>query len=164
VSCALLFSGGAATAETVRRGFQNWLAVMEEDGTRYCIPRGHLRSSRKMPDFQLRVVRGENGGLCRIVLISAFAFVDPDREILVRVDGDPGLRLNGRIADAGGKRGKTYAVTDGSTVHTLLRRIRAGAWIRFDYHDPAGQRSSAVFSLMGASAALDAIQCRLPGP
>jgi hypothetical protein len=154
----------AATADTVRRGFRNWLAVIEEDGTRYCIPRGYLRSSRKMPDFQLRIVRGENTGLCRIVLISAFPFMDLDREVLVRVDGDPGLRLNGLLSEAGKGRGKTYGVTDAATVKTLLRRIRAGAYIRFDYHDPAGQRASAVFSLMGASAAMDAVQCRPPGP
>ena len=61
VFCTLLFSGMPATAETVRRGFRNWLAVIEEDGRRYCIPRGYLHSGRKMPDFQLRVVRVPRG-------------------------------------------------------------------------------------------------------
>jgi hypothetical protein len=116
-----------------------------------------------MPDFQLRIVRGDETGLCRIALVSAFPFLDLDREVRVRVDGNRGLRLNGLISEAQGERRKVYSVTDPSAVKTLLRWIRAGAWIRFDYDDPMGQRSSAVFSLIGATAALDLVQCRVPG-
>ena len=41
--------------------------------------------------------------------------------------------------------------------------MRAGAWIRFDYTDLMGQQSSTEFSLMGVSAALDAVGCGKAG-
>jgi hypothetical protein len=156
----IVLSAGLSAAEPVRRGYENWMAVIEEDGARYCGPRGYLFSNRKVPDFQLRVIRETERYPCRIALVSAFRFVDPGRRIDARVDGGPGLGIGDAMESKkeGGLR--IYTVTDAKTAKILLRRIRAGAWIRFDYYDLLGQRSSAVFSLMGASAALDAIDCR----
>jgi len=50
-----------------------------------------------------------------------------------------------------------------AVVEAFLRRMRAGAWIRFGCTDPLGQANTAVFSRMGEPAALDAIGCRGPG-
>ena len=160
---ALFFSAVAEASEPIRIEHENWMAVIEEDGRRHCGPRGYLFSNRKVPDFQLRVMREKSQAPCRIGLVSPFRFLDPERPVQVRIDGGPDLRLDVAAESTGQGSITIYTVTDAPTTKILLRRIRAGAWIRFSYFDPVGQRSSAVFSLMGASAALEAIGCRGPG-
>jgi hypothetical protein len=159
VVLTLFFSAVVRASEPIRSEHENWMAVVEEDGRRHCGPRGYLFSNRKVPDFQLRVMRGDGREPCRITLVSPFRFLDPQRKMRARIDGGPQLRLDVAAERAGGGGITRYTVTHAPTAAILLRRIRAGAWIRFDYSDPVGQRSSAVFSLMGASAALDAIGC-----
>ncbi len=159
----LPFRSAPARAEPVRQAFKNWAAIIEESGRAYCRPQGYLYSNRKVPDFQLRVIREGQGFRCRIALFSAFQFVDLNREMRVRVDGNPGIRLDGIISKDEEKTLQIYTLTDDAVVERLLRRMRAGAWIRFDYTDLMGQQSSAAFSLMGVSAALDAVGCGKAG-
>ena len=154
---------GAAAQEPVRRGFENWVAVTVPEGDAYCQPRDYLHTNRKVPDFQPRVVCKKDAVHCRIVLVSAFRFTDLTQPVVARVDRNPGIRLDGALERVTDKRPRMYAVTDAAVVEALLRRMRAGVWIRFDYTDPMGQSNTAVFSLMGVSAALDAIGCRGPG-
>jgi hypothetical protein len=154
---------GAGAQEPVRRGFENWVAVTAPEGDAYCQPRDYLHTNRKVPDFQLRVVRKKEAEHCRIVLVSAFRFADLTQPVVARVDGNPGIRLDGALEAGTAKRPRTYTTSDAAVVEALLRRMRAGVWIRFDYTDPMGQGNTAVFSLMGVSAALDAIGCRGPG-
>jgi len=155
----LYFRPTPAEAEPVRQKFKDWLAIIEESGEAYCRPQGYLYSNRKVPDFQLRVIRRGQASGCRITLYSAFRFVDLNREMRVRVDGNPGVRLEGIISREEEKTRQIYTVTEDAVVKRLLRRMRAGAWIRFDYTDLMGQQSSTEFSLMGVSAALDAVGC-----
>ena len=155
----LYFRPTPAEAEPVRQKFKDWLAVIEESGAAYCRPQGYLYSNRKVPDFQLRVIRRGQASGCTITLYSAFRFVDLNREMRARVDGNPGIRLEGIISREEEKPRQIYTVTEDAVVKRLLRRMRAGAWIRFDYTDLMGQQSSTEFSLMGVSAALDAVGC-----
>lgn len=149
----------AAAAEPVRRGFDNWLAVIGQDGTGYCRPQGYLFRNRKVPDFQLRVTRSGAGSDCRVTLISAFRFADLGQKITAEVDGNS-LRLEDAILLQTKGAVRVYTVTDKTLAARLLRRMRAGKRIRFEYTDTMQQHSSAEFSLMGASGALDAIGCR----
>ncbi|MCF8051179.1 MAG: hypothetical protein K9L59_08075 [Desulfobacterales bacterium] len=159
----LCFRSTPAWAEPVRQEFKDWLAIIEESEEAYCRPQGFLYSNRKVPDFQVRVIRRGQASGCRITLFSAFQFVDLNREMRVRVDGNPGIRLDGIISREEVKTIQIYTVTEDAAVKRLLRRMRAGAWIRFDYTDLMGQQSSTAFSLMGVSAALDAVGCGKAG-
>ena len=146
-----------------RQVFKDWVAIIEDSGMAYCRPQGYLYSSRKAPDFQIRVIRSGQASGCRITLLSAFQFVDLNRKMRVRIDGNPGIRLDGLISKEEARALQIYTVAEDTAVKRLLRRMRAGAWIRFDYTDLMGQQSSTVFSLMGVSAALDAVGCGKAG-
>jgi len=146
-----------------RQTFKDWVAIIEESETAYCRPQGYLYSSRKAPDFQIRVIRSGKASGCRITLFSPFQFVDLNREMSVRVDGNPGIRLDRLISTEEVGALQIYTVAEDPAVKRLLRRMRAGAWIRFDYTDLMGQQSSTMFSLMGVSAALDAVGCGKAG-
>lgn len=152
-----------AWAGPARQTFKDWVAIIEESGTAYCRPQGYLYSSRKAPDFQIRVIRSGQDSGCRITLLSAFQFVDLNREMRVRADGNPGMRLDQIISTEEVRALQVYSLIDDTAVEKLLQRMRAGAWLRFDYTDLMGQQSSTVFSLIGVSAALDAVGCGKAG-
>lgn len=157
LALGLALADAAGAAEGVRH--RDWTAACQGDGSGLCFAETRARGDGGAK--HLRVTRDAEGRARDVALMTGTGGLSEEAPLNLQVDGKAPLSI--RYASAVGRlEAGRYRLVDAALVGKLVAQMKAGRRLRVSYRDRAGEAQTAVFSLMGLTAALRSHQRGTP--